>query len=71
MHWVAELAWAIELIIMYDRWCNEREFEEAFRTDPYAKAMWVRMCMRIGDHGAHHAVALRKMGKVAVWKWDV
>jgi len=54
MHWISELHWAIELQVMYQRWCRMQHLDQILPADEeYFRGTWVRMCMRLGDTLVH------------------
>jgi hypothetical protein len=56
-----ELLWAIELHVMFHRWCTVRLLDRSWLHDRRMRRDWVRMNMRLGDGSSHKITALRKL----------
>jgi len=65
MNWITELGWGIELIVMYARWCDIRDYHPEPKDDEYFKRLFVTMCMRMGFDRAQRVVAAQQMGRLA------
>jgi len=69
MNWITELGWAIELSAMYQRWLFARDLLPDREDEAYVRAMWVRMCMRLGDHASLQIVRGTQAGRKGEIKW--
>lgn len=60
---IGELGWAIELVVMYQRWCDARDRATRLTGRPddvlFHKQQWVRMCVRLGDDAAYRIITAR------------
>jgi hypothetical protein len=67
-----EIMWAIELTILYDRYCRvlKVSHQQQLRDADWLKRHWVKTCIRLGSFDTLRIVWNQKEGRFAKFTFD-